>query len=54
MSNKYVPFGPEWEADLMKMTKKEIIALYRNRCLEVIKLEEINDAFNVIKFSTEM
>ena len=38
MSNKYVPFGPEWEADLMKMTKKEIIALYRIICLQVYEL----------------
>ena len=33
---------------------EQLIALYKKQCLMVIRLEEINDALNVIKFSTEM
>lgn len=31
-NNDYVPFGPEWEAEIMKMNKRQIIELYRRAC----------------------
>lgn len=30
----YVPYGPEWEKEMMKHTKKFIIELFRKKCLE--------------------
>ncbi len=34
MTDEYTPFGKEWEAMLMRRTKKELIALYRASCKE--------------------
>ena len=34
MDKEFVPFGEEWEAEVMKLPKKVIIGLYRNVCLE--------------------
>lgn len=30
----YIPFGPEWEREVMKLTKKDIIKIFRNACME--------------------
>jgi hypothetical protein len=28
--SEFMPFGPEWEKEMMKMTKKEIIKMFSN------------------------
>jgi hypothetical protein len=33
MKEDYVPFGPEWEAELMKWKKIDIIRLLKERCI---------------------
>lgn len=38
----YIPYGAEWELALMKMTKKELVAMIRRVCIERDKLEEEN------------
>lgn len=30
----YVPFGPEWEAEMMHHRKPELVALFKDVCLE--------------------
>ena len=32
-NENYIPFGEEWKAELMKMKKIHIIAMYRSLCL---------------------
>jgi len=34
---EYEPFGKEWEAELMKVTKKQIIDLLRETCIKALK-----------------
>lgn len=38
--SEYVKFGKEWEAELMRWTKKQIIDEVRNVCLAKIALSE--------------
>lgn len=35
---EYVPFGPEWEKELMKLTKKDLIDLYRKAQINKVKM----------------
>lgn len=32
MTDAYQPFGPEWEAFVMKMRKRDIVALLKQEC----------------------
>ena len=34
--DKYLPFGEDWEREIMKLTKSQIIELYKHKC----KLEQ--------------
>lgn len=29
MEDNYVPYGPEWEKEMMKLTKRALIALFK-------------------------
>lgn len=44
MNEKYTPYGPEWESQMMKLPKKFLIAQLRNICLEQSELSRITDA----------
>lgn len=35
----YIPYGEEWKNELMKLPKKFIINMLRNKCLENDELE---------------
>lgn len=35
----YIPFGKEWEKDILDMRKLDIIGLYRRVCIENINLK---------------
>ena len=39
-SSDYVPYGPEWEAELMKLPKKFLIPMLRNALLDKGSLME--------------
>ena len=58
MDKEFVPFGEEWEAEVMKLPKKVIIGLYRNVCLENnknIPLDaEVKPACETLKIIDEM
>jgi len=34
MENDYIPFGEEWEKELMHLNKKQLISLYRKSRVE--------------------
>ena len=57
MDKEFVPFGEEWEAEVMKLPKKVIIGLYRNVCLENnknIPLDaEVSDDFCIWKYDED-
>ena len=36
----YTPFEKDWEKSVMRMKKIEIMRLYRNMCIEKLKLEK--------------
>lgn len=36
---EYIPFGPEWEKEMMKLPKKAIIDMFRTKCKEVQNLK---------------
>jgi len=38
-SEDYTPFGPEWEAEIMKHGKKGIVALYKDACIKLKALD---------------
>lgn len=38
---EYIPFGDEWREYIKKMTKDEIITLYRNACIELQNQREL-------------
>lgn len=40
---EYVPFGPEWEKELMKHTKKELIERIKVFCQADMDRKESND-----------
>ena len=42
MKDEYVPFGPEWEKEMMRWTKKQLIAHIR-RLLVSHKSQNVND-----------
>lgn len=37
----YVPFGEEWEAELLKLPKKQLVAMYRNACIQRIQAKAV-------------
>ena len=36
----YIPFGKYWEKSVMRLKKIEIMRLYRDMCIEKLKLEK--------------
>ena len=38
---EYEPYGPELEKEMMKLPKKIIISMYREKCLEVPPLPKM-------------
>lgn len=36
---RFIPFGKEWEKEVMKMTKAELIRFYKDRCIEFKELQ---------------
>ena len=36
----YVPFGTEWEKEMMKLTKKELVAFIKRVCRKSVEIEE--------------
>lgn len=42
-NQEYVPFGPQWEKAVMKMSKSDIVRMYRQVCLTKINMEEHMD-----------
>lgn len=36
MTPNYTPYGPEWEKELMKLSKKDLIEMIRKKALSVI------------------
>lgn len=40
MSNIYIPYGEEWEKELLKVKKKDIIKMLKDVCLERDELQE--------------
>jgi len=45
MMDDYIPFGPEWEKEMMKLTKKHLIELLKKSCQEKIELKNKVDEF---------
>lgn len=43
MAQDYEPFGPQWEKNVMRMTKRTIMLMYKKVCMEKIVLEELNE-----------
>lgn len=41
----YIPYGPEWEAELMKHNKKSLIDLYRRQLTSQPTVEELKQKF---------
>lgn len=37
---KYVPFGKEWELEMMAFTKKELVSQIRRYLLTILRLEK--------------
>lgn len=37
----YVPFGEEWEKEMMKLPKKFIVEMYRKVCMEKQQAKEM-------------
>ena len=44
----YIPFGKEWEKELMKLPKKFIIDMYRKVCINNQKKQSLIDEFKII------
>lgn len=40
MNEEYTPFGEGWKNELMKLSKQEIIHLYRIKCIEKLALHD--------------
>lgn len=36
----YIPFGKDWEKSVMHLKKIDIMRLYRDMCIEKLKLEK--------------
>ena len=36
MNENYVPFGPEWEKEMMRFTKSELIGLLRDQLVKAL------------------
>ena len=32
--SEYQPYGPEWEAEMMKLPKKQVISMFRQKCFD--------------------
>lgn len=45
----FIPFGPEWEKEMMKLPKKVIIDMFRTKCIEVqnLKNEQEKESSNL-------
>lgn len=41
----YEPYGPEWENEVMKMTKRDIITMYREKCIGFQKSQSELDRY---------
>lgn len=39
----YIPFGDEWEKHVMKHSKKELVSMYKEVCIEKISLQKDYD-----------
>ena len=51
-AENYIPYGEEWKTELMKMTKKDLIAIYKMSC---VKNKELIDKNNqLIKDSMQV
>ena len=33
--SEYQPYGPEWEAEMMKLPKKQVISMLRQKCFDI-------------------
>lgn len=43
----YIPYGEQWEKELLRIRKKEIIKMFRDVCLERDELQdELYDSIN--------
>ena len=36
----YEPFGPEWEKEMMKLPKRMLVDMLKEKCLEIIALKQ--------------
>ena len=48
MSEEYKPYGKEWESEIMKLTKQQIVDLYRIVCIRA-KTEKNSEKNNIQK-----
>lgn len=48
MEEDYIPFGEEWKKDVMKMTKNEIVDLFKKKCIEFNQLDEKIRLLNIV------
>lgn len=39
MKEAYIPFGNDWEKSVMRLKKIEIMRLYRDMCIENLKIK---------------
>ena len=40
MEDNYQPYGKEWVKEMMRLTKADLIELYKKRCLDCNEMEE--------------
>ena len=40
--NKYIPYGIEWENEMMKLPKKFLVDFLKKTCKQNVKLEDEN------------
>ena len=33
--DEYIPYGPEWEKEMMKLPKSMLIKMFKSKCLEL-------------------
>jgi len=41
MNKGYIPYGPEWEKEISKLTKKDLIEWLRNALVRITDLEQL-------------